>query len=148
MSTAAERPSERVVLVVEDDPGVRHYMARVLGGAGFRALVSQDGQEAMDLLTSLGPAVVWVVVSDIGMPRLTGVELARAVSQRWPGLPVLLVSGVPPAEWSGPFLAKPFTPEGLIAAVSRLLPTPKEPLGEAARWSAPTEEEIPPPKIP
>jgi CheY-like chemotaxis protein len=148
MGTTGERPAERVVLVVEDDPAVRQYMARVLGGAGFRAVVSQDGQEAMDLLTSLRPAVVWVVVSDIGMPRLTGVELARAVSQRWPGLPVLLVSGLPPAGWTGPFLAKPFTPEGLIASVSKLLPAPEEPRGKFASWVHPTVEEIPRPKIP
>jgi CheY-like chemotaxis protein len=148
MGTAAERSGERVVLVVEDDAAVRQYMARVLGDAGFRALVSQDGQEAIELLTSLGPAVVWLVVSDIGMPRVTGVELARAVSQRWPELRVLLVSGLPPARWDGPFLAKPFTPEGLIAAVSKLLPSPKEPVAKSARWIAPTEDQAPPPKIP
>jgi CheY-like chemotaxis protein len=148
MGTAAERSGERVVLVVEDDAAVRQYKARVLGDAGFRALVSQDGQQAIDLLTSLGPAVVWLVVSDIGMPRLTGVELARAVSQRWPRLPVLLVSGLPPAGWVGPFLAKPFTPEGLIAAVSGLLPAPKEPATKSASGTAPTVDETAPPKIP
>jgi CheY-like chemotaxis protein len=66
MGTAAERSADRVVLVVEDDAAVRQYMGRALGDAGFRALVSQDGQEAIDLLRSLGPAVVWLVVSDIG----------------------------------------------------------------------------------
>ncbi len=148
MGTAAERSAERVVLVVEDDATVRQYMARVLRDAGFRALVSQDGKEAMDLLTSLGPSVVWLVVSDIGMPRVTGVELAAAVSQRWPGLRVLLVSGLPPGEWNGPFLAKPFTPETLIATVRKLLPTPEEPAYKPASWTAPTEEKTLPSKIP
>jgi CheY-like chemotaxis protein len=148
MGSTAERSADRVVLVVEDDAAVRQYMARVLSDAGFCALVSQDGQEAMDLLTSLGPSVVWLVVSDIGMPRVTGVELAMAVSQRWSGLPVLLVSGLPPAGWDGPFLAKPFTPEGLIAAVSQLLPAPKEPAAKSASWTAPIVDETPPPKIP
>jgi CheY-like chemotaxis protein len=68
-------------------------MARVMGDAGFRVLVTHDGKEAMALLTTLGPAVVSLVVSDIGMPWVTGVELAAAVRQRSPKLPILLVRG-------------------------------------------------------
>jgi PleD family two-component response regulator len=82
--TAAERAAERVVLVVEDDATVRQYMARVLGDAGFRVLVTHHGKEAMALLTTLGPSVVCLVVSDIGMPQVTGVELAAEITQRWP----------------------------------------------------------------
>jgi CheY-like chemotaxis protein len=148
MGTAAERSADRVVLVVEDDAAVRQYMVRVLGDAGFHVVATHDGKEAMGLLTRLGPSVVWLVVSDIAMPRVTGVELAAAVSRQWPRLPVLLVSGVPPAEWNGPFLAKPFTPETLVAAVRDLLPPAEEPADKPRRWTAPTEDEIPPPKIP
>ena len=121
MGTAAERPGDRVVLVVEDEANVRQYMARVLADAGFRVLVSHDGEEAMALLTKLGPSVVWLVVSDVAMPRRSGLELAAAVAKRWPSLPVLLVSGQPPDFWKGPFLAKPFTPDALIAGVQDLL---------------------------
>ena len=148
MGSAAERPGDRVVVVVEDEANVRQYMARVLADAGFRVLATHDGHEAMALLTTLGPSLVWLVVSDIGMPRVTGVELATAVSQQWPSLPVLLVSGAPPVEWSGPFLAKPFTPETLLGAVHKLLPPPQGPAQWPAQWTAPTEEEAPPPRIP
>ena len=122
MGTAAERPGDRVVVVVEDEATVRQYMARVLADAGFRVLVTHDGEEAIALLTLLGPSVVWLVVSDIAMPRRSGLELATAVAKRWPSLPVLLVSGQPPEVWNGPFLAKPFTPDALVAAVQDLLP--------------------------
>jgi two-component system, cell cycle sensor histidine kinase and response regulator CckA len=133
MGTAAERSAERVVLVVEDDASVRQYTARVLADAGFRVLVAYDGEEAMTLLTSLGPTVVRLVLSDVEMPRRTGLELAAAIAERWPNLPVLLVSGQPLDYWNGPFLPKPFTPEALIAAVQHLLPPLESRVGRAFR---------------
>jgi two-component system cell cycle sensor histidine kinase/response regulator CckA len=122
MGAAAERSGDRVVVVVEDEANVRQYMARVLADAGFRVLVSHDGEEAIALLTKLGRSVVSLVVSDVTMPRRSGLELAAAVATRSPTLPVLLVSGQPPESWHGPFLPKPFTPDALIAAVQDLLP--------------------------
>jgi DNA-binding NtrC family response regulator len=121
MGTAAERSAERVVLVVENDADVRHYMARALAEAGFRALVAHDGEEAMALLTNLGSRMVWLVVSDIAMPRKSGLELAAAVAKRWLNLPVLLVSGRPPEDWSGPYQSRLLL-SALIAAVQDLLP--------------------------
>jgi hypothetical protein len=56
-----------------------------------------------------------------------------AVSQRWPELPILLVSGLPPAGWDDPFLAKPFTPEALIAAVSKLFADSKRARGQVGK---------------
>jgi DNA-binding NtrC family response regulator len=69
---------------------------------------------------------VHLVVSDVAMPGLSGDALAVTISERWPGLPVLLISAAPPpptAETS-PFLQKPSTPEALVEAVERLLPIP------------------------
>ena len=92
MSSPADRPFEQVVLVVDDEELVCRYTARILANAGFRALVAHDGEQAIALLTSLGN-LVWLVVSDIQMPRMSGVELAGMIAIRRPGLPVLLVSG-------------------------------------------------------
>ena len=126
MGSAAERSAERVVLVVEDEPTVRRYIARVLGEAGVRVLEAADGQEAVALLATVGATVIWLVVSDIIMPGLTGVKLAATVAARWPAIPVLLVSASFPDHWHGPLLSKPFTPEALVAAVESLLPPPAE----------------------
>jgi DNA-binding NtrC family response regulator len=68
--------------------------------------------------------VVGLIVSDIRMPRMNGLELAALVTERWPTVPLILVSGQggPPTGYSGPFFAKPFTSDTLVAAVSGILP--------------------------
>jgi DNA-binding NtrC family response regulator len=80
----------------------------------------------MALLSTLGGAV-HLVVSDIATPEMTGLELASAVRHLWPHVPVLLVSGHGGAGTGcqGLFLAKPFPGEGLLRAVSGLVPTPE-----------------------
>jgi two-component system cell cycle sensor histidine kinase/response regulator CckA len=123
MGTPARRLTERVALVVDDEELVCRYTARVLTDAGIRVLEVHDGQEALILLEHLGSTAVGLVVSDIAMPRMGGVELARAIGQRWPAIPVLLVSGQSGSsrDYPGAFLGKPFTPEALIASVEELL---------------------------
>ena len=125
------------VLVVEDEPAVRSVALRALRGAGFTVCVAADGDEALRLLgEARGPAVD-LVVTDVVMPRLGGLELAARLRERRPGLPVLFVSGYTEhaADLQGrldertTFLSKPFTPQDLLRAVRQLLerrevPTP------------------------
>jgi two-component system cell cycle sensor histidine kinase/response regulator CckA len=95
----------------------------MLMDAGLRVLEAHDGEEAIALLESLGATGVGLVVSDVAMPRMGGVELATAIGQRWPAIPVLLVSGQggSASDYPGAFLGKPFTPDALVASVERLL---------------------------
>jgi two-component system cell cycle sensor histidine kinase/response regulator CckA len=122
MDTSAQWLVERVVLVVDDEEAVRHYTARVLTGAGFGVLEAQDGAEAVAMLAKLGPTVIGLVVSDIAMPRMTGEELAATMVERWPTVPIILVSGHggPRAGYQGQFLWKPFLPDSLLAAIASL----------------------------
>jgi two-component system cell cycle sensor histidine kinase/response regulator CckA len=122
MATPTERSAERVILVVDDESIVRTIMERALVQSGFRVLVATNGKEALATLES-GPARIWLVVSDLVMPVMDGVGLTAAMTERWPAIPVLLVSGSPPLKWEGPFLRKPFTPEQLVTAVEHLLPS-------------------------
>ena len=130
MVASAERPPEGVVLVVEDHEAVRQITIRILSEAGFRVLGARDGAEALSLLAELGPRVVWLVVSDIVMPHTTGEELAETIAQKWPSVQVLLLSAqtAPLSDFTGSFLQKPFTPEGLLAAVRALVPSQKAPV--------------------
>ena len=123
MGTPARRLMERVALVVDDEEVVCRITARMLMDAGLRVLEAHDGEEAIALLEHLGATVVGLVVSDVAMPKMNGVELATVIGHRWPAIPVLLVSGQGGPSCGHPwaFLGKPFTPEALVASVEEVL---------------------------
>ena len=115
-----------MVLVVDDEPLLHIITSRVLDRAGFDVLNAQDGLEAIELLSHAGQAPS-LVVTDIRMPRMGGLELGQWVGTRYPGVPLLYVSGflyeAPPlVSENGPraFLGKPFTPDAFLAQVREL----------------------------
>jgi PAS domain S-box-containing protein len=122
------------VLVVEDEAVLRSLAGRILEAAGYRVLYAPNGAAAIGFLeTHTGE--VDLILSDVVMPRLTGHELAATVRQRWPGLPVLLMSGhvgvirnQGATEEGFPIISKPFTPHGLEAAVREVLDRAKQDL--------------------
>jgi len=124
MATPARPLTERAILVVDDEDAVRHIVGRMLTDAGFPVVEARDGDEAVALIYSLR-GKVHLVVSDVAMPGMSGNALAATVAERWPHLPLLLISGALAGEGPDRFLRKPFTDEELIAAVERLLPIPK-----------------------
>ena len=126
MGSAAQSLPERVVLVVDDEEVACRITARVLMDAGFRVVEAHSGPEAMGLLSTLN-GTVQLVVSDIAMPVMTGIELAGLMAEHWPAVPILLISGYggPPSSYAGAFVAKPFTWDVLLDAVGGLVPLPK-----------------------
>ena len=78
------------VLLVEDDDDNRELMGEVLDAAGYRVLSASSGQEA---LKTLSEHSVDVVVTDVGMPGMGGLELARAAKAIAPTVPVVVVTG-------------------------------------------------------
>jgi CheY-like chemotaxis protein len=122
MGTLAKLLPGRAVLVVEDDPTVRRVIAKTLEDAGLSVIEASDGSEAVPLLEAGGSNLIGLVVSDIVMPGFPGDKLAAKVAEQWPEVPVLLISGFGmKAGCTGPFLAKPFTPEALLLAIEELL---------------------------
>jgi CheY-like chemotaxis protein len=118
---------KHLVLVVDDEPVVRRFAARVLVSAGYAVHEVGDGQQALKFLQE-GDSNVDVVVSDIVMPRLNGVELLETLSRSHPDLPVILMSGYGAADLEArgiappcSLLAKPFLPDQLIAEVERCI---------------------------
>ena len=82
----------RTVLLVEDQDPVRFVVARLLRLLGYRVLQASSGDEALRVCGSVGDSID-VLVTDIVMPGLDGVELARRVRSARPDLPVLFISG-------------------------------------------------------
>jgi EAL domain-containing protein (putative c-di-GMP-specific phosphodiesterase class I)/ActR/RegA family two-component response regulator len=88
----AEDAYQARVLLVDDDASVRRDYARALRRAGWEVDTAQDGREA---IASLGGNVYGVIVSDIAMPGLSGLEFLREVRQHDLDVPVLLMTGSP-----------------------------------------------------
>jgi two-component system, cell cycle sensor histidine kinase and response regulator CckA len=118
-------PNAPCALVVDDEAPVRRFAVRVLQHDGFRVLEAADGAEALELLQRR-PENLDIVVTDIVMPRMNGVELMEALSVSHPQVPVVLMSGYASSELlelgiAAPcsIVAKPFSQERLLAEVHR-----------------------------
>lgn len=117
----------QTVMVVDDSATVRIEASRALTSAGYQVIEAFDGLDALEKLAA--GAAVALVVCDINMPRMSGVEFVEAVAQR-PGAqpPILMLTteGHPAliqrAKASGAkgWMMKPFKPELLVAAARKL----------------------------
>lgn len=94
---ASAPAGSETVLLVEDNAILRVSLADVLSSLGYRVLAAENGVEALAKLTREGEAID-VVLSDLVMPEMGGVELYRAIRKRFPTLPVLLMTGYPLGE--------------------------------------------------
>lgn len=78
-----------LVLVVDDDNGARQAMQDVLLEEGYEVVVAQDGLEALDRIHGTPPALL---VTDLEMPQINGERLIGRVRERFPGLPILVIT--------------------------------------------------------
>lgn len=122
MGSPEYRLSPPTVLVVDDEDVVRSLMARVLEDQGYRVLRAQDGLVAWELLQRAAGSID-VVVVDVVMPRMDGLELAARVAALPKAPPLVMTSAYPynRAVLDHPFLPKPFHPEQLVAMVGHVL---------------------------
>jgi len=79
------------VLIVEDDPGFRRIVATILVDEGFNVLSAADGVDALRVLQHVDPGLI---VLDLHLPRMSGVELAREIKERNLTAKVVIMSGV------------------------------------------------------
>jgi CheY-like chemotaxis protein len=110
------------VLVADDDEDVRELVRTVLAERNFDVTVAADGSEALQLLSEQDFAVL---LTDVRMPGMDGLELVRAAKQRRPDLRTLFMSGyaahyhIDPARED--FIAKPFLPHELVGCIFEIL---------------------------
>jgi two-component system, cell cycle sensor histidine kinase and response regulator CckA len=125
-STARSTTQRRTVLLVDDEEFLRRMLARVLDEAGFDVVEAPNGMAALELAHEVDGHLS-LVVTDVHMPMMDGIEFARAFRPLHPGVPLLFITGRDPAETDDPvyfnshLLRKPFRSEAFVATVDRLL---------------------------
>jgi CheY-like chemotaxis protein len=126
------------ILVVDDEPTVRQVLHDVLADEGYHVLVAASGPQALTTLTTV---VVDLIVSDLMMPGMSGVDLLTTLraDPRFAALPIVLMSAAPPPatlplDPRTRFLAKPWTIPQLLEAIAvLLLPVPSAERAPVAR---------------
>lgn len=116
------------ILIVEDDESVRSFTARALAGAGHHVETAEDGDEGLARIGEASGAFD-LVLSDIRMPVMDGIEMARKAASGFPGLRILLMTGYAEqreraAELEGVVVGvvnKPFTLDELRREVGRAI---------------------------
>jgi DNA-binding response OmpR family regulator len=112
------------VLLVEDEAEVRRMAARSLRAEGYTVLEAADGQEALRMISDRSSEVA-LVLTDLAMPRLGGLDLSAELARIAPRVPVLFMTGYTSSEAMRrgalrrgyPLIEKPFTPEELATRV-------------------------------
>jgi len=124
----SQTPRHPVLLLVDDEPELLRLSARELEADGFVVVAVGNGSQALSSLHARHGAVD-LLVTDVVMPGMSGIELADAVARRYPEIPVLFVSGHLDEDITGrkalprgaSLLAKPYTPSELSDRVRQTL---------------------------
>ncbi len=112
------------LLVVEDEEGVRRLVRETLEREGYRVLVASDGAEGVEVANRF-PGEIRLVLTDIVMPRMSGIEMADRLESIRPDIKVVLMSGYSPESVAQQgalgkrreYLQKPFRPEALVRRI-------------------------------
>jgi UDP-3-O-[3-hydroxymyristoyl] N-acetylglucosamine deacetylase len=122
----ALREGLETILVVDDEPGIRQSVRGILADEGYRVLEAEDGRGALRLIESEHPRLV---ILDIWMPEMDGIELLRRIRDSDQVTPVIVISGHGNIETAVTatklgafdFIEKPFSLDGLLHVVDRAL---------------------------
>lgn len=137
MSRAPRSPL--TVLLIEDQPSVLETVASMLTQLGHTVVRATGGREGLACLE--GGEDVDLVLTDLTMPDMTGRDVAKAVKERWPHLPVGLMTGTPEALGEGPqvdfVIAKPVSLDILREAIDQTRPRSRRRLRELTWEGAP-----------
>jgi DNA-binding NtrC family response regulator len=119
------KPNQPVrILIVDDDPGQRSLLDSFLRSQGFETVVADSGERALELL---GAGTIRMMISDVRMPGLSGLETLRRARQEHAALPVLLVTAYADIreavgamrDGAVNYLAKPIDLDELLASVQQ-----------------------------
>jgi DNA-binding response OmpR family regulator len=119
----SEQSRRQTILVVEDDVMLRGILAQALADEGHSVLTAADGEEALAITSTLDGQLGLVVI-DLMLPLMDGLELADQLTQLNRPPPMLFISGIRTnRQLPGPILVKPFGPGTFLDHVGRMLRT-------------------------
>jgi two-component system, cell cycle sensor histidine kinase and response regulator CckA len=132
VAPAAPRGLGETVVLAEDEDALRTLLNRVLAGSGYQVIAGRNGAEALEAARQRGVRVD-LLLTDLVMPRMSGVELAEKLAVDQPGVKVLFMTGHTDdslvedrlADGDVELIQKPFTSEALLGHLRRLLGPPK-----------------------
>jgi DNA-binding response OmpR family regulator len=108
--------SGKTILFADDDRQLQKLFAALLHGYGYKVIVARDGNEALQKAREFD-GTIHLLLSDVDMPGMTGIEVATQLSHGRPDTKILLISGlntgIPVLNSGWSFLPKPFLPEML-----------------------------------
>ena len=120
--------NRQTVLVTEDETEIRELLSMLFKAEGYTVLQAADGQTALDLVRKNRDSIV-LLVTDLGLPKLGGLELIKEARRVIPSLKIIAASGFGHANVRSElravgveeFFAKPFSPLELLETAKRLL---------------------------
>jgi two-component system chemotaxis response regulator CheY len=123
------------VLIIDDESDVRDVLKFHLSESNYEIIEAENGQEGMDLMKS-GDNLshVGVILCDIRMPKVNGIECIQYIRQEAPGIPIVVVTGFPDTQMAvnlmnegvKDYLVKPVEKEKLVATVDKLVAAGKD----------------------
>jgi len=118
-------PGQRQVLVVDDDPTIRTCLTQLLESVGYDVATAVDGVEALLLINESAPDII---ISDLNMPRMSGVNLLSEIRRRFPRIVTIAMIGayrnggeLPSEVMAHGFYAKGEPPSSLYGTLAQLL---------------------------
>ena len=134
--------SKPQVLVVDDDPDIRESLGMLLASEGYDVATADDGITAVSQLTRTVPDLI---ITDLNMPQMSGMELMSLVRARYPSISIVAMSGdyqgdgVPAGIIADSFYPKGQDPNNLLTTIANLI------AANPARWNA--QERVPRPAL-
>jgi two-component system, chemotaxis family, chemotaxis protein CheY len=116
------------VLIIDDEPDVRKVVRMTLEKAGYDVIEAEDGEKAIEEINKgENPLILDVIICDIRMPKINGVEAINYFQQQFPRVPLIVLTGFPDMDMATSFLkkgivdylVKPVEKEKLLGAVTK-----------------------------
>ena len=123
------------ILIIDDESDVRDVLKFHLSEKNYQVIEAENGQEGMDLLKSENNMTnVGVILCDIRMPKVNGIECIQYIRQEAPGIPIVVVTGFPDTQMAvnlmnegvKEYLVKPVDKEKLVSTVEKLVAAGKD----------------------